>query len=184
MAETTARVFPRKTNLTPTDENAYVGPPDLLTPHYDEVRISVTFTYDKSYAEQLADQWNLYADKILLGGIAYGDAGTVFTPREYVKFGGVMTSRGCPNACFFCDVPDREGDIRELPITMGWNLLDSNILACSEEHIRAVFEMFKVFDTLPRLKLVGFWIQAEIANISIGLTSPSPRVDAPTLNIL
>ena len=144
MAETTARVFPRKTNLTPTDENAYVGPPDLLTPHYDEVRISVTFTYDKSYAEQLADQWNLYADKILLGGIAYGDAGTVFTPREYVKFGGVMTSRGCPNACFFCDVPDREGDIRELPITMGWNLLDSNILACSEEHIRAVFEMFKV----------------------------------------
>jgi len=27
----------------------------------------------------------------------------------------------------------------------------------------------------------GFWIQAEIANIAIGLTSPSPRVDAPTL---
>ena len=40
------------------------------------------------------------------------------------------------------------------------------------------------FDTLPRLKLVGFWIQAEIAIVANGLTSPSPRVDAPTLNIL
>jgi len=39
-------------------------------------------------------------------------------------------------------------------------------------------------DTLPRLKLVGFWIQAEIAIVANGLTSPSPRVDAPTLNIL
>jgi len=39
-------------------------------------------------------------------------------------------------------------------------------------------------DILPRLKFVGFWIQAEIANIAVGLTSPSPRVDAPTLNML
>ena len=140
-----ARVFPRRTNLTPDDANAYVGLPDLLTPHYDEVRISVTFSYDKTYAEQLAVEWERYADKILLGGIAYGDPGSVFIPGEYVKFGAVMTSRGCPNSdCFFCDVPDREGDIRELPITMGWNLLDSNILACSETHIRAVFEMFKI----------------------------------------
>jgi len=27
----------------------------------------------------------------------------------------------------------------------------------------------------------GFWIQAEIAIVCNGLTSPSPRVDAPTL---
>ena len=39
-------------------------------------------------------------------------------------------------------------------------------------------------DILPRLKLVGFWIQAEIARIAVGLTSPNPRVDATTLNIL
>ena len=33
--------------------------------------------------------------------------------------------------------------MRELPITDGWNLLDDNILACSEQHIRAVFDMLK-----------------------------------------
>ena len=31
--------------------------------------------------------------------------------------------------------------MRELPITEGWNVLDDNLLACSEGHIRAVFEM-------------------------------------------
>ena len=38
------------------------------------------------------------------------------------------------------------------------------------------------FDVLPRLKCVGFWIQAEIAN-RIGLTFPSPIVDVPTIFI-
>lgn len=36
-----------------------------------------------------------------------------------------------------------------------------------------------VSDILPRLNVVGFWGQAGIAN-SVSLTSPSPRVDAPT----
>ena len=31
--------------------------------------------------------------------------------------------------------------IRELPIHDGWNVLDDNLLACSEQHIRAVFAM-------------------------------------------
>lgn len=34
-------------------------------------------------------------------------------------------------------------------------------------------------DILPRLKHVGFWGQAGIAN-EVGLTSPNPCVDAPT----
>jgi len=38
------------------------------------------------------------------------------------------------------------------------------------------------FDILPMPKGRGFWIQAEIANIAVGLISPSPRVDAPTHN--
>jgi len=39
-------------------------------------------------------------------------------------------------------VPEREGyQLRELPITEGWNVLDDNLLACSDEHIRAVFAM-------------------------------------------
>jgi len=37
-------------------------------------------------------------------------------------------------------------------------------------------------DILPMPKGRGFWIQAEIANIAVGLISPSPRVDAPTHN--
>lgn len=39
-------------------------------------------------------------------------------------------------------------------------------------------------DLLPRLNVVGFWGQAENARIASGLTSPSPRVEAPTLKIL
>jgi hypothetical protein len=35
----------------------------------------------------------------------------------------------------------REGDIRELPITEGWNVLDNNLLACSPDHVYRVFEM-------------------------------------------
>lgn len=41
----------------------------------------------------------------------------------------------------------------------------------------------KEVDLLPRLKIVGFWDQAETANLA-GLTSPNPRVEAPTLKIL
>ena len=42
----------------------------------------------------------------------------------------------------------------------------------------------EIFDILPRLNVVGFWGQTEIASVTTGLTSPNPRVDAPTLNIL
>jgi len=52
------------------------------------------------------------------------------------------------------------------------------------KHPMANYPSLLLFDTLSRLKIVGFWIQAEIAIVGNGLTSPSPRVDAPTLNIL
>jgi hypothetical protein len=66
----------------------------------------------------------------------------VFIPGMYLKEGYVITSRGCPNRCWFCSVWCREGEnIRELPITEGWNILDDNLLACSEKHIKAVFAM-------------------------------------------
>jgi hypothetical protein len=50
------RVFPRKTRATPTDALAYFGPPDRVA-EADEVHVSVTFTYDKAFAEYLAEQW-------------------------------------------------------------------------------------------------------------------------------
>lgn len=41
-----------------------------------------------------------------------------------------------------CAVPKREGgQLRELPIADGWNVLDDNLLACSPEHIDEVFTM-------------------------------------------
>jgi hypothetical protein len=53
--------------------------------------------------------------------------------------------------CWFCAVPKREGGVlRELPITNGWNVLDDNLLACSDSHIRAVFEMLKRQPERPR----------------------------------
>ena len=55
-----ARVFPRKTTMTPDDDMVFFGPPPLLIlPEIDEVHISVAFTYDKEKAEYLADAWEV-----------------------------------------------------------------------------------------------------------------------------
>ena len=136
-----ARVFPRRTAATPTDELAYIGEPGLFLPEVDEVHVSCTFSFDVAKAERLAEVWSKHGYKVRVGGPAMGDPGDVFVPGRYLKYGHVITSRGCPNRCWFCEVWKREGDIRELPITDGWLLHDDNILACSENHIRAVFSM-------------------------------------------
>jgi hypothetical protein len=141
-----ARVFPRRTKATPDDAFAFVGesPIDICAYDYDEVHVSATFSYDQPEAERLAEQWGRTQSKpVKIGGPAFGDPGGDFTPGMYLKHGYVITSRGCPNNCWFCDVHSREGGIRELPITDGWMLQDSNLLACSEDHIRAVFAMLK-----------------------------------------
>jgi len=138
-----ARVFPRKTNASPDDDLAFFGPPPEPYPEVDEVHISVTFSYDRKKARELYKAWEKVSPTIRLGGPAIGDPGVNFTPGLYLKKGYVITSRGCPNNCWFCQVSKREGNIRELPITEGWNLLDSNILACSGDHIEKVFKMLK-----------------------------------------
>lgn len=135
-----ARVFPRRTKATPTDDLTFVGPPGLFPPEVDEVHISVAFTWDLPRAEWLAKQWKDIAP-VRIGGPATGMRGEAFTPGMYLKHGHVITSRGCPNRCWFCEVPDREGIIRELPITDGWNVLDDNLLACSDGHVQRVFNM-------------------------------------------
>lgn len=138
------RVFPRKTNATPTDNKVYFGGPPLwrVGDNDRNVKISVTFTYDKPKAEFLARQWDTAGYHVSVGGPAYNDQGGEFIPRQFVKKGMVITSRGCNNKCWFCKVPKREGPIRELEIKDGYNLLDNNLLQCSESHIRGVFEMF------------------------------------------
>ena len=137
------RVFPRRTKATPDDDYVRIGYPDLFVPEdISEIHISVTFTWDLKEAEQLAEAWSKYGN-VKIGGVATGQRGGEFTPGMYLKRGYVITSRGCPNHCWFCSVPKREGNIRELEIKDGYIIQDDNLLACSERHIRAVFEMLQ-----------------------------------------
>ena len=138
-----ARVFPRRTSATPDDEYAFVGEPpfvEFLPSDIAEVHVSVTFTWDIPFARHLVQTWRHIAP-VKIGGPALGSPALDFEPGMYLKQGYLFTSRGCPNNCWFCDVPRREGPLRELNVKEGWNILDSNLLACSEGHVRKVFDM-------------------------------------------
>ena len=139
-----ARVFPRRTKATPDDELAFtVFPKKKDIPEVDEVHISVAFSYDMTKAEIQEKEWRKLGVPVKIGGPALGQPGGDFVPGMYLKKGYVITSRGCNNHCWFCGVPKREGKLRELSIKDGYNVLDDNLLACSESHIRAVFSMLK-----------------------------------------
>ena len=144
-----ARIFPRKTKATPDDDLVFTAPPPNELPDIDEAHISVTFTYDIQKAEQLAEAWIKTGLPVTMGGPAYNNPGGDFTPGLYLKKGYVITSRGCNSGCWFCSVPHREGGLKELPITDGWIVNDDNLLACSEKHIRAVFEMLSRQENRP-----------------------------------
>lgn len=135
------RVFPRRTKATPDDDLAYCGPPDLFA-EADEVHVSVTFTWDKARAEQLAEDWR-YVAPVKLGGVAYGDDSLEFIPGRYVRPGYTITSRGCPRRCWFCGVWKKWPTPNVLPIYDGWNILDDNLLACPRDHVEAVFAMLR-----------------------------------------
>ncbi len=134
-----ARVFPRRTKASPDDDLAFFRPPELFD-EADEVHVDVTFTADKDKAERLAEDWSIVAP-VKIGGVAYGDPGLDFVPGRYIKHGYTFTSRGCPRRCWFCSVWKRDPEPRLLPIQAGWNILDDNLLACPEPHVRAVFKM-------------------------------------------
>lgn len=136
------RVFPRRTKATPDDDLVRIGCAPTLFDEADEVHISVTFTWDLKLAEQLVRAWSPVA-KTLIGGPATGEQSNEFIPGRYVKSGYVITSRGCNNSCWFCSVWKREGSIRELAISRGWNVLDDNLISCSREHQLSVFEMLR-----------------------------------------
>jgi len=138
------RVFPRRTKATPTDALAFIGDPPLELPDgVSEIRVSCVFTWDLPRASGLAQSWSRFGIPVNVGGPAYDKPGGDFEPGLYLRKGYTITSRGCPNHCWFCSVPAREGGLRELPICDGWNILDDNLLACSERHVRGVFEMLK-----------------------------------------
>ncbi len=145
-----ARVFPRKTSMSPTDTHAYFGEPDMFTPFYDKVYVSVCFTWDKDRGYELSEAWKTHSDKIDIDGPAFGNRGDEFITGMFLKPSVTITSRGCPNNCPWCFVPEREGHLKELPITEGNIIQDNNLLACSRDHID------KVFNMLSKQKKVDF----------------------------
>lgn len=149
------RVFPRKTEATPTDDLVIAPPttksnaqtimqtcvPSMFVPECDEIHVSVTYTYDRWIADKLAKAWEAVGVPVRMGGPAFGLPSGEFTPGLYVKKGITFSSRGCPNNCWFCRVPKVEGKLREYAIKDGHNITDDNLLACSDAHINAVFDM-------------------------------------------
>jgi hypothetical protein len=145
-SEPPIRVFPGRTPWTPDDPMAFVGYPPL--PEFQPgtpdtpVMVSVVFKWLRERGEALARAWGDYYRHVSIGGPAYdGGAGGEFTPGMFLKRGCTITSRGCTKECEWCC--ERNNELRELPITPGWIVQDSNLLACSEKHIRAVFDMLR-----------------------------------------
>jgi len=136
------RIFPRKTNATPIDDNVIINRMPNLFDQADQINISVAFTWDIPIAEKLYNQWK-YVTKTEVGGPAFNQPGGEFEPGLYLKNGYTITSRGCPNRCWFCSVWKREQGLRELSIKPGFNVADDNLLACSDQHIKTVFEMLR-----------------------------------------
>lgn len=169
---TIARVFPRKTSATPDDPYAFIGdvPKDIeRIEDITEVHISVTFTWDLEEATRLAEEWTKIAP-VKIGGPATGMRGEKFEIGKYLKKGCLITSRGCPNHCWFCSVPKREGPLRELDVQKGNKIFDDNLLACSKEHIIKVFDMLKTqpdvrFSGGLEAKLLQAWHVEQLARV-------------------
>lgn len=125
--------------MCPIDQNAYFGEPDLFTPEYDEIHISVTFTWDTKRAWELAWQWE-YIAPVKIGGIAInGEPKNEFKAGMYLKKGITITSRGCPNRCPWCFVRQNLIELDDFP--EGNVIQDNNLLACSKLHLDKVFQM-------------------------------------------
>ncbi len=136
------RVFPRRTKWTPNDELSFMGEPPIIGKPPDlPVCVSCSFTWDINECERLYRAWKAHYSNVQIGGPAFGDAGNDFIPGRFIKNNVVITSRGCPKDCPWCFVQEREGQIRELPITDGYIIQDNNLLACSIQHVRKVFNM-------------------------------------------
>ncbi len=138
------RVFPERNSYTPEDDMCFFDKPGLFIPDHSEVHVCCVFTWDIDRCRELQFQWQGATTKpVLLGGPALGEAGGDFIPGMYIRKGITFTSRGCPNNCGFCFVPQREGPLRELPIAEGNVIQDNNFLACSKAHRAKVYEMLK-----------------------------------------
>ncbi len=142
------RVFPERNKWTPDDPLAFVGEPPLFRPGTPDtpVMVSVTFTWWRKRAEEIANSWRMFYKDVRIGGPAYDDPGDEFEPGMFLKSGCTITSRGCPKKCGWCSVPYREGAQRLLTIKPGWIVQDNNLLSTPEQHFANVFEMLRAQD--------------------------------------
>lgn len=138
------RVFPKRTIMTPKDDYAFVGEPQLFLPDWrdiSEVHVSVTFTWDIAEGIRLSRSWSRYHLEVYIGGPAFNDPCNGFLMGRYVKPGVTFTSRGCNHHCPWCLVPIREGKLREMDFWSGNIIQDNNLLQCSGRHLGRVFTM-------------------------------------------
>lgn len=111
--------------------------------HYDKVYMAKVFTFTQEY------QYFINADEVEKGGTGYDIHKTLpdFIDRlqpDYSIYNNVdnktaygFLTRGCPNKCFWCIVPKKEGkqhpymDVEEIAIEGRTNLIlmDNNVLA-------------------------------------------------------
>jgi len=174
-AEQIARVFPRRTSLTPSDELSFIGDPPLWLPSVEEVHVSCVFTWDSPEARRLALVWKEHGYQVSLGGPAFDAPGGRFESGKYIKRGGTITSRGCIRQCPFCFVHKREGKLRLLSIVPGHDILDNNILACPREHIEAVLSMLDEQKKAARFtggidaRLIGLWFVKRLSSMRLDI---------------
>jgi hypothetical protein len=153
------RVFPKRTSYTPTDRHVYYpsgfaqSPMWGLFPEFDEIHISCSFTWDKSFCKDLVYQFRSTQDKpVKLGGPAFESEVVEFVQGLYLKPNIIFTSRGCNNNCPWCIVPKIEGKLKELPICQGNMIQDNNFMQTSKKHKNKTFEMLK---TKKRIQFKG-----------------------------
>lgn len=111
---------------------------------YDKVYVSTVFFQSKKKVQNYVDQFN--RDDIQVGGSGWDMGSQLFTDMEHImpdyKLYGIdyslgFTSRGCIRKCEFCDVPTKEGMIRNHAHISEFHrpkhkkvvLLDNNFLA-------------------------------------------------------
>lgn len=167
------RVFPRRTKASPSDDLAYFDiEPDMFA-EADEVHVSVAFTQDVAIAERMAENWK-YVAPVKVGGVAYGDTSLEFIPGRYIKPGYTITSRGCPERCWFCSVWKKWPTVNPMTIHPGWNVLDDNLVAAPRWHVEAVFEMLR--QQTRRVEFTGGLFAAGLQDYQVELlASLRPR---------
>jgi len=123
---------------------------DLDLQWADQVFLSVVFSWDLSLAVALAGRGKRLGCAVHIGGPAAEYNGEWVREQTGIEVWRgphpcagaeienppmTRTSRGCPNRCPFCIVPELEGDLVELDVWQAAPLvMDNNFLACSSDH--------------------------------------------------